>query len=116
VRPSGGANNTGPVTVGGGSTSTTTSNGGAGGTMPCNACGTVTSVIGTNHGHAITVPVADVMAGADATYDITGSSPHMHSVTVTGADFAILQACGSVMITSTSGGAHTHNVTISCAA
>ena len=120
---SGGGNSTGPVTVGGGSTSTSTSssNGGSGGTSgtggSCAACATVMSTIGTNHTppHTITVPLSDVMAGADVTYDIQGDSAHAHSVLVTGAMFATLQACGTVMVTST-GGQHDHVVTISCAA
>ena len=73
--------------------------------------------IGTNHGHVLTVSAADVAAGVDKTYDITGTSPHSHSVTITAANFASLASNpnGSVMVTSTSGGAHTHQVTILCA-
>jgi hypothetical protein len=39
----------------------------------------------------------------------------MHSVTVTAAQFAMLQNNQSVSVTSTSGGGHTHAVTIMCA-
>lgn len=75
------------------------------------------ATIGSNHGHTITVSASDVAAGADKTYDITGTSAHAHSVTVTAANFATLQsnANGSIMVTSTSGGGHTHSVTILCA-
>lgn len=90
--------------------------GGGGTTKDCVVNGT-TATIGSNHGHAITVSMADVMAGVDKTYDITGTSAHMHSVTVTAANFASLMnnPDTSVMVTSTSGNSHTHTVTILCA-
>lgn len=73
--------------------------------------------IGSNHGHVLVVTSADVTAGVDKTYDITGSSDHSHMVTITAANFQRLQsnANGSVMVTSTSGGSHTHSITILCA-
>ncbi len=77
---------------------------------------TCSSMIATNHGHVIEVTTADVEAGADKTYDIMGSSPHTHSVMVTAADFAMLATGGSVTKTSSTGGAHTHMVTITCMA
>jgi hypothetical protein len=69
--------------------------------------------IGTNHSHEMMVPLADVMAGVEVVYDITGSSPHSHSVTLTSDDFATIAAGGSVMVESTASG-HTHTVTVSC--
>ncbi len=76
-----------------------------------------TVTIGSNHGHVLMVSASDVAAGADKTYDITGSSDHAHMVTITAAQFATLQsnANGSLMVTSTSGGGHTHSVTVLCA-
>lgn len=89
---------------------------GGGGTRDCVVNGTTTQ-IGSNHGHTLTVSIEDVMAGADKTYDITGTSAHAHMVTVTAANFSSLMnnPSGSVMITSTSGNGHTHTVTILCA-
>ncbi len=89
---------------------------GGGGSVdaPAVACTTPTSAIGTNHGHTITVSLADVNAAADKTYDITGTSPHAHSVTVTAAQFAQIKGGTTLMITSTSGMAHTHAVTVMC--
>jgi hypothetical protein len=81
---------------------------------PAAACTTPTSAIGTNHGHTITVSLTDVNAAADKTYDITGSSPHAHSVTVTAAQFAQIKGGTTLMITSTSGAGHTHAVTVMC--
>jgi hypothetical protein len=90
--------------------------GNGGGNRDCVMNGTSAQISG-NHGHSITVSMADVMAGVDKTYDISGSSAHSHSVTVTAANFASLMSNpdGSVMVTSTSGNAHTHTVTILCA-
>jgi hypothetical protein len=76
-----------------------------------------TVTIGTNHGHVLAVDKADVAAGVDKTYDITGTALHSHSVTVTAANFTTLKnnPSASVMVTSTLGGAHTHDITIVCA-
>jgi hypothetical protein len=82
----------------------------------CTDNGTTTQ-ISSNHGHVLTVSAADVSAGADKTYDIQGSAAHTHSVMVTAANFASLQSdpTSSVMITSSPGGGHTHQITILCA-
>jgi hypothetical protein len=72
------------------------------------------TVIGTNHGHTATVPLADVEAGVEATYDIMGGSPHAHSITLSAADFATLQQGMQVTVTSTLGDGHTHDVTVTC--
>ena len=94
--------------------------GGSGGGMAggnCLANGT-TSVIAANHGHSLTVPKADVAAAMDKTYDITGAALHSHMVTITAAQFAMLAANQSIMVTSTSNDpnmGHTHLVTVDCA-
>jgi hypothetical protein len=82
----------------------------------CAANGTSVT-IDANHGHVLMVTSADVAAGLDKTYDITGTAIHSHMVTVTGADFMRLQsnANASVMVTSTLGSAHMHTITILCA-
>ncbi len=72
--------------------------------------------IGTNHGHALVVPLADVMAGAEATYDIMGTSMHTHSVTLSAEDMTTLGGGGEVTVVSGDGGGHTHEVTVSCGA
>ena len=89
-----------------------TPDGGGGG--DCVANGTEVAIT-ANQGHALTVPAADVEAGVERTYDITGSSAHSHAVTLTAAHFTMLQAGEAVTISSTSGGAHTHDVTVTCA-
>jgi hypothetical protein len=91
-----------------------TSNPPNGGNADCLANGTNSS-ISSNHGHSLTVSSADVNAGAEKTYNITGSSGHSHSVTVSVANFTTLQSNQQISVNSTSGDGHTHNVTISCA-
>ncbi len=87
--------------------------GGGGIDAPPGACA-LNENIGGNHGHVLTVSMADVTAGAERTYDITGSSIHIHSVTLTAAHFTMLAANQTVTVTSTSGSQHTHTVTITC--
>ncbi len=80
------------------------------------ACTTdVEGTIGNNHGHALTLPLADIMAGGMQSYDIQGDSPHPHDVTLSADDFASLQAGDTVEVESTDGGGHTHMVTVRCA-
>lgn len=80
---------------------------------PPSAC-SPSATIGTNHGHTLTVPAADVTAAQPRTYDITGSSPHAHSVSLTAAHFAMLAQGMTVTVNSSSGAAHIHAVTIRC--
>jgi hypothetical protein len=90
--------------------------GGTGGTSGGNACDTnePMEVIASNHGHALTVTAADVAAGANKTYSIQGTSGHDHSITVTAAMFTMLKAGTPIMTVSTSGGGHTHSVSVAC--
>ncbi len=77
-------------------------------------CTTPAIAIQGNHGHTLVVSLADVNAGADKTYDITGTSAHAHSVTITAADFTMIKAGTTRMVVSTSGGGHTHPVNVMC--
>ena len=74
-----------------------------------------TAAISANHGHTLSVSRQDVIAGAEKTYSIQGSSPHAHSVTLTAGNFTSLQGNNSITVLSTSGDGHTHNVLVSCA-
>lgn len=127
----GGAGTTGPGTTGPTSSTTgTKSSSSATGTSQASTSGNTTvatttggmltcnSDIANNHpqAHTIEVTPADVEAGVEKLYDIMGASMHTHSVTVTAADFTTLAGGGSVMITSTMGGQHTHVVTVTCMA
>lgn len=109
----GGGATGGTVTTGGSGGATGGSGGatgGAGGAPPMGCAET----IGTNHGHTLEVTQDDVTAGVDKTYDIQGSSMHSHMVTITAADFANLAGGGTLMVTSTTGAAHTHQITVTC--
>jgi hypothetical protein len=75
--------------------------------------GAMHTAITNNHSHALTIPQADIDAGAQKTYDIKGGSPHSHNLVVTAAHFTMLKAGNSVMIT-TSSGTHMHTVTLRC--
>jgi hypothetical protein len=76
------------------------------------ACTPGTS-ISNNHGHAVVVPAADVIAGVQKQYSIQGTSAHRHFITVTAAMFAQLKLGTTVTVVS-GGVSHTHVVTISC--
>jgi hypothetical protein len=96
----------------GGSTAGTAGTGGS-------ECADPAETIAANHPagmeHTLTVPPADVTAGTEKTYSIMGNSLHTHSITLTAANFTTLQGGGSVTVASTTGAAHTHMVTVSCA-
>ncbi|HTM44958.1 MAG TPA: hypothetical protein VL137_08390 [Polyangiaceae bacterium] len=75
--------------------------GGAGGAgaMNCGEAGTaqaLSSWITLNHGHVLEVSMADVTAGVTKGYDTQGISMHTHWIELTAADFATLQAGGTV--------------------
>jgi len=73
------------------------------------------SAISANHGHTLVVSKEDVTQGVEKTYSIEGSADHNHNVTLTAANFVSLKGNNSISVGSTSGGGHTHNVTVSCA-
>lgn len=87
---------------------------GGGNTNACEADAPL-ETIASNHGHTLTVSQADVTAGTLKMYSIKGTSAHDHTVTVSEGNFTTLRAGGTVQLTSTSGGGHTHGVTIVCA-
>ncbi len=80
-----------------------------------NSCSTVSSQIENNHGHTLIVSIADITAGAQKSFDITGSSAHPHEITLTAAHFATLAGGGSVTVDSTTDASHSHEVVVSCA-
>lgn len=75
-----------------------------------------TASIGDNHGHTLSVPRADVMAGTQKVYSIEGTADHAHNVTVTPTMFTMLQSNTAIMVNSATGGidGHNHNITIMC--
>jgi len=105
---------------GGGSSSGTSgaiSTGGGYGGMPqpATGCGSSGAEISGNHGHILTIPVADLDAATDKSYSIMGTATHDHMVTLSPAQLAQLKGGQSVTVTSTLTNAHSHNLTIICA-
>ncbi|OQW54264.1 MAG: hypothetical protein A4S09_06085 [Proteobacteria bacterium SG_bin7] len=83
----------------------------AGGNCEVNgAYGTIES----NHGHILDISAEDVLISRAKTYDITGTAGHTHTVSVSVDSFNRLALKTPVTMTSSVGGAHTHNVMIQC--
>ena len=82
----------------------------------------VTTFIVDNHpsgSHTLVIPVSDVTAGVEVTYDIQGNNTgHGHTVTVSPDNFTALDAGTVLTLESSDTGAvgqdHTHPVTLSC--
>jgi hypothetical protein len=69
--------------------------------------------VSNNHGHILTIPVADIVAGVDKDYVTGGTTTHCHVVTVTSADFAMLRSGGVVRVVSCNNTEHEY--ALSCA-
>ena len=80
----------------------------------CLTNGTV-STIESNHGHVLLVSKADVTAGAEKSYDITGTADHPHTVVVTVDMFNKLKANTAATMMSTTDASHAHTVIVMCA-
>lgn len=82
------------------------------------SCGA--SAITLNHGHAVTIPVADLNSTVAKTYSIRGTADHDHEITLTVSQLQALKSgASSVPVTSTistsaADGQHAHQVTITC--
>jgi len=64
------------------------------------------------HNSPATITAADINAGIDKTYDLTGGGAHSHTFTITAAQFAMLAAGQQVVVTSSNVLNHEHDVTI----
>ena len=78
-----------------------------------NTCTNPVNQIEGNHGHMVTIPIADVNAGAAMTYTLTGGG-HDHSLAITANQFTQIKNGQTLNITSGTGNGHTHMVTIMC--
>lgn len=78
-----------------------------------NVCTSPSTSIGSNHGHTISVTLADVEAAANKTYDVSGGG-HTHSLTITAQQFGQIKDGRTLNITSTSANGHSHIVTVMC--
>ncbi len=88
-------------------------NGGNPAPLPTSGC---SESIAGNHGHVLTIPVADLDSQTPKSYDIAGAAGHSHQVTFSAAQLAQLKAGTAVTVTSTAfaGDGHTHSVTVDC--
>ncbi len=77
-------------------------------------CASPNVVIASNHGHMMIVSQTEVDAAAAKTYNIMGTSLHDHTVMLTAAHFASLKTGGTVNVTSSSDGTHSHTITVMC--
>jgi hypothetical protein len=75
----------------------------------------VVARVGKNHGHVFTVAMADVVAGTGKTYDLTGTSPHPHAMTLTAEHMKLLQTGEILRVRSTEENAHSHRLWVRCA-
>ncbi len=93
-----------------------------GGSAPAPSTGAgCTATIGTNHGHTLVIPVADLNSMVAMSYDITGTADHAHSVTFSAMDLYNLKFGYTVSMTSTMSvasattAAHDHAIGEHCA-
>lgn len=70
--------------------------------------------IAGNHGHVLTIPTADLDSAVDKVYNIQGTAPHNHTVTLTVAELRSLKAGTTVTTVSSTADAHEHGVSIAC--
>ena len=82
-------------------------------TPSCLQNGTRVTISG-NHGHALVIPIADIQAGADKTYEL-GGTDHTHEVTLTSRNFGLLASDQTVPVRSTTTNGHSHPISIACA-
>jgi hypothetical protein len=70
-----------------------------------------------NHGHVLTIPIADLDSTTDKTYSIVGSAPHDHPMTLSVAQLRELKAGRAIQGTTGpgAGDGHTHDLSGSCA-
>ncbi|MFN0250551.1 MAG: hypothetical protein ACKV2T_26970 [Kofleriaceae bacterium] len=78
-----------------------------------NTCTNPVNQIGSNHGHALAIPIADVNAGAAQTYNLTGGA-HAHTLAISATQFTQIKNGQTLNIATSTGAAHTHMVTIMC--
>ncbi len=80
---------------------------------PASGC---SEAISANHGHTLTVPVADLDSPTAMTYSIAGAAGHNHQVTFSPGQLQQLKAGTAVSVTSTAlpADGHSHNVTVTC--
>jgi hypothetical protein len=95
---------------------------GGGGSSYSAGTGTVAgcgNTIALNHGHVLTIALADLDSPTDTTYNIQGSADHNHTVTLTVAQLRTLKTGASISTVSSitvspTTGSHQHDIVITC--
>lgn len=72
------------------------------------------NTIAANHGHVLTVALADLDSASDKTYDLQGAADHSHTLTLTVAQLRTLKSGASVSTTSSIAFEHQHQIAITC--
>ncbi len=72
------------------------------------------SAISGNHGHTLSIPLADLNSTVAMSYSIQGSADHAHQVTFSATQLAQLKAGQPVTVTSSTTNAHNHDLTEAC--
>jgi hypothetical protein len=72
--------------------------------------------IGSNHGHVMNVPIADITADVGKDYDIRGTNTtHTHTVSLSKSDFDSLKLNQGVSVQSSAASdGHSHSIVVNC--
>jgi len=71
--------------------------------------------VGKNHGHVFVVAIADVQAGVDKIYDLSGKAAHPHAVTLTAEQMRALRTGEVLRVRSSESSLHSHRLWVRCA-
>jgi hypothetical protein len=74
--------------------------------------GNVAAEIGSNHGHTLKIPFADLEAGATKVYTLIG--PHEHTIEIDALVFEKLMTEREATVSTSSTDGHNHFVDLSC--
>jgi len=71
------------------------------------------STVDAGHSHRVEFPEADLSSPSARTYQSSSSESHTHSVVLSEAQLTTIEGGGSVTVTSSDSGGHTHQFTFS---
>ena len=77
--------------------------------VTCNA-----TLITGNHGHSLSIPIADLNSSVAMSYGIQGTADHSHQVSFSAAQLAQLRAGQTVTVTTSASAGHTHDLSEAC--
>lgn len=78
------------------------------------SCSSNDTAISGNHGHFVTIAVADLSSATPKLYHIEGTAGHDHTITLSVDQLQRLKSGASVTVTSSDNLGHNHQVTITC--